>query len=125
MNSGSALFVFSKDPLKQYAAWEFLRFAASQRGNTIITSGLGYLPLRDDVVANSQYLQPYFAKNTLLLPALGQLNSLQPRVSWPGDNSAQAVTLYINAIFNVVYEGKDAQQTLDAAAKRVDTLLQA
>jgi len=125
VNSGSALFVFSKDPLKQYAAWEFLRFAASQRGNTIITSGLGYLPLRDDVVANSQYLQPYFAKNTLLLPALGQLNSLQPRVSWPGDNSAQAVTLYINAIFNVVYEGKDAQQTLDAAAKRVDTLLQA
>jgi multiple sugar transport system substrate-binding protein len=125
VNSGSALFVFSKDPLKQYAAWEFLRFAASQSGNTIITSGLGYLPLRDDVVANPHYLQPYFGKNTLLLPALDQLSSLQPRVSWPGNNSTQAVTLYINAIFAVVYEGKNAQQTLDAAATRVDSLLQA
>ncbi|MBV8083250.1 MAG: extracellular solute-binding protein, partial [Chloroflexi bacterium] len=30
-NSGSALFVLAKDPAKQRAAWEFLRFAASQR----------------------------------------------------------------------------------------------
>ena len=36
-NSGSALFVLSKTPEQQLAAWEFLRFAASQRGNTIIT----------------------------------------------------------------------------------------
>jgi multiple sugar transport system substrate-binding protein len=124
VNSGSALFVFSKDPLKQYAAWEFLRFAASQRGYTIITTTLGYLPLRDDVIDDPDYLQPYFAKNTLLLPALRQLNSMQPRVSWPGNNSTQAVTLYINALFKVVYDGEDAQQTLDAAAARVNSLLQ-
>ena len=43
-NSGSGLCVLTKDPARQYAAWEFLRFAASQRGFTIITSLIGYVP---------------------------------------------------------------------------------
>jgi multiple sugar transport system substrate-binding protein len=52
-NSGSGLFVFTKDPARQYAAWQFLRFAASQRGFTIITSMIGYVPQRDDEAAQN------------------------------------------------------------------------
>jgi multiple sugar transport system substrate-binding protein len=125
VNSGSGLFMLSKDPLKQRAAWEFLRFAASQRGNTIITSVIGYVPQRDDVVDNPQYLKPFLDKDPRMLPTIHQLANLQAWLSWPGTNATQALDVYTQAILNVTYQGQDAQQTLDAAAQRVDTLLRA
>ena len=45
-NSGSALFIMSKDPAKQRAAWELVKYMTSKRGYTVITSKIGYLPLR-------------------------------------------------------------------------------
>lgn len=45
-NSGSAVLMFSKDPQKQRAAWELMKFLTSDEAYTIITSKIGYLPLR-------------------------------------------------------------------------------
>ena len=123
VNSGSALFVMTKDPVKQYASWEFLRFAASQRGNTIITSVIGYVPQRDDVVNDPAYLKPLLDSDPRMLPTINQLVGLQPWVSWPGKSSSQAVDIYMQALQNVVYGGQDPQKTMDAAAARVDALL--
>lgn len=123
VNSGSGLYMMSKDPLKQRAAWEFMKFAASQRGNTIITSVMGYLPLRDDVVDDPNYLKPFFDKDPRLLPTLKQLSNLETWVSWPGANSSQALQIFTQAVQDVVYNGQDVQKTLDAAADRVTQLL--
>ena len=49
-NSGSALVVLTHDPVKQRAAWELMKFLTSKHGYTIITSKIGYLPLRTDIV---------------------------------------------------------------------------
>lgn len=122
-NSGSALFVMSKAPEKQLAAWEFLRFAASQRGNTIITSVIGYVPQRDDVVDDPNYLKPFLDKDPRMLPTIKQLGNLQAWTSWPGTNAPQAVDVFMQALANVVYAGQDAQSTMDAAAQRVDQYL--
>lgn len=124
VNSGSGLYMMSKDPLKQRAAWEFIKFAGSQRGNTIITSVMGYLPLRDDVVDDPNYLKPFFDKDPRLMPTLKQLSNLETWVSWPGANSTQALQIFTQAAQDVVYNGQDPQKTLDAAAQRVTQLLQ-
>lgn len=122
VNSGSGLFMFSKDPLKQRAAWEFLKFVSSQRGFTIITGVISYLPLRDDVVEDPNYLKPILDKDPRMLPTIKQLSSLETWVSWPGD-SVQAVKIFMQAVSDVVYDGQDAQKTLDAAAARVTNLI--
>ena len=122
VNSGSALFMFSKDPLKQRAAWEFLKFVSSQRGYTIITGTIGYLPLRDDVVNDPNFLKPVLDKDPRMLPTIKQLSSLETWVSWPGD-SVQAVTIFMQAVSDVVYSGQDPQKTLDTAAGRVTDLI--
>jgi multiple sugar transport system substrate-binding protein len=123
-NSGSALFVMSREPAQQRAAWEFLRFAASQRGNTIITSVIGYVPQRDDVVDDPNYLKPFLDKDPRMLPTIKQLGSLQAWTSWPGKNAPQAVDVFMQALANAVYGGQDVQQTLDDAANRVNQFLQ-
>jgi multiple sugar transport system substrate-binding protein len=122
-NSGSALFVMSKAPEKQLAAWEFLRFAASQRGNTIITSVIGYVPQRDDVVDDPNYLKPFLDNDPRMLPTIKQLGNLQAWTSWPGKNAPQAVDVFMQALANVVYGGQDSQSSMDAAAQRVDQYL--
>jgi hypothetical protein len=48
---------------------------------------------------------------------------MQPRVSWPGDNSAQAVKIYLQGVLDIVFEGKDARQTMDSLTGRVEELL--
>ena len=45
-NSGSALVILSSDPVKQRAAWELMKFLTSKHDYTVITSEIGYLPLR-------------------------------------------------------------------------------
>ncbi len=123
VNSGSAIYMFAKDPLKQRAVYEFMKFMSSQRGYTIITGLIGYLPLRDDVVDDPNYLKPFLDKDARLKPAIKQLANLETWVSWPGKDSVQAVKIFMQAVYDVVYDGQDAKKTLDAAAARVDELL--
>ena len=123
VNSGSALFVFTNDQVRQQAAWKFLQFAGSQRGFTIITSVMGYLPQRNDVVDDPSYLKPFFDRDARLRPTLQQLATLEQWVSWPGQNAAQALQLFMTALQNVVYTGQAPQTTMDEAADRVNQLL--
>ncbi len=124
VNSGSGLFVFATDPARQLAAWEFLNFAASQRGFTIITSLIGYVPQRDDVVDDPQYLKPFVDKDPNLLTAYKQLPGLEPWLNWSkARQGVQAESLFVEALQNVVYGGQDAQSTMDATATRVAGLL--
>jgi multiple sugar transport system substrate-binding protein len=125
VNSGSALFVLTRDPARQHAAWEFLRFAASQRGFTIITSMIGYVPQRDDVIDDPNYLKPVADKDPNILPPFKQVADLEMALNWPGKNGVQAQLLYVNAIQNVIYDGQEPQQVMDDAAARVNDLLKA
>ncbi len=53
-NSGSALFVYSDDPAKQRAAWELITFLTGDEAYTMISSKIGYLPLRTGLVERPQ-----------------------------------------------------------------------
>ena len=68
--SGAGLAVLAKDKTHQQAAWTFIKFLTSNEGFTIITSKIGYLPLRPALATDPKYLQSFFATNKLLSPAL-------------------------------------------------------
>ena len=104
-NSGSALFILSGNPQKQQAAWRFLQFMTSEQAYTIITEQIGYLPLRPDVVADPNYLQPWIAQHPLMQPNLQQLQRLQPWVSFPGPNYVQIKNIELAALQQVVFAG--------------------
>lgn len=122
-NSGSGLFILSKDPLKQRAAWELMKYITSEWGYTIITSKIGYLPLRTGIVNDDRYLKGWVAENPLVQPNIEQLAVLQPWVAWPGSNYRQAVEVMMKAVEEVVYGGAPAEATLKAAQERAQGLL--
>ncbi len=121
--SGAGLIVLSDDPAKQRAAWELIEFLTSAEGYTMITEGIGYLPLREDLAGDPAYLQDFFDENSLLVPPLEQLASVSPYRSFPGVNANQAVVvLQDEAIEPIVLRGADASATLSDAAARIREL---
>lgn len=125
VNSGSALFILSDDEAKQKAAYEFLKFATSERGYTIITSELGYLPLRPAIVEDPQYLKEWVEQNPLVQPNLEQLEHLQQWVSFPGPNWKQIENILLDAVSKAILsDAGDVAGIMKDAQQRAQTLVQ-
>ncbi|WP_433606379.1 ABC transporter substrate-binding protein [Prescottella agglutinans] len=122
-NSGSALFVFAQDPAKQRASWELIKFLTSDHAYTQISSKIGYLPLRTSLTTDPAALKSWADGNPLLAPNLGQLDRLEPWVSYPGNSYVQIDSILATAIEESVFYGKDPAATMSAAQERAQALL--
>ncbi|TNC24156.1 ABC transporter substrate-binding protein [Amycolatopsis alkalitolerans] len=124
-NSGAALYVFSKDPAKQRAAWDLIKFLTSPQAYDTITSKIGYLPLRLGLLNDPAHLQPWAAKNPLIKPNVDQLSRVEPWVAFPGTNFQQIRDAMMDAVEKSVYQGADPQASLTAAKQQVASLVPA
>ncbi|PXW57355.1 ABC transporter substrate-binding protein [Chelatococcus asaccharovorans] len=122
-NSGSALFSFSTDPLKQRASYELMKFLTSKHGYTIITSKIGYLPLRLDIVDDPAFLGPWTQSHPLIRPNLEQLERLTPNVAFPGPNYRQAESLMKEAVIEAVFGEGNVAEVLTAAQNTAQGLM--
>lgn len=121
--SGAGLAVLAKDPAKQKAAWELVKFLTSEQGFTIITKKIGYLPLRPAIVTDPQYLADYFASDNRLKPSLDQLPTVAPYTAFPGKRANEAVvTLQDEAVEPIVLRGADPAKTLGEVAGKIRTM---
>ncbi|ONH31458.1 ABC transporter substrate-binding protein [Pseudofrankia asymbiotica] len=118
--SGAGLAILAKDPDKQRAAWEFIKFLTSDAGFEIITSQIGYLPLRKTIetkLADTPTVK-------LLKPALDQLATVTPYTSFPSDHANEAVvTLQDDAVEPIVLRGADPAGTLSSVADKIRKLV--
>jgi multiple sugar transport system substrate-binding protein len=122
-NSGSALYTFSKDPIKQRASYELMKFLTSKYGYTIITSKIGYLPLRLDIVDDPAFLGPWTAEHPLIRPNLEQLSRLTPNVAFPGPNYRQAEAMMKDAVTEAVLGEGDVAEVLTTAQENAQGLM--
>lgn len=121
---GNALFIFSKDPNKQAAAWEFIKFMESPESLAAWSKATGYLPPRKGVAEDPNGLKPFLETNLLMKPAIEQLNSIVPWVNFPGPNGLQAEQVLIDARDEILSGKSDAATALKNAAEKVNKLLQ-
>jgi multiple sugar transport system substrate-binding protein len=122
-NSGSALVILTNDPAKQRAAWELMRFLTSKHGYTVITSEIGYLPLRTDIVSDPNYLGGWVKTHPLVQPNLEQLSVLEPWEPMPGPNYRRIVKVMMDGVETSVIGGADAAATLAAAQRTAQALM--
>lgn len=124
-NSGAALFVMATDPAKQRAAWDLIKYLTSDQAYTLISSKIGYLPLRTGLVDDPNGLRTWATRNPLVRVNLQQLSRLHPWVSFPGDNYVQIRDTMLDAVERVVFQNADPTSTLTAAQAQASTLLPA
>jgi multiple sugar transport system substrate-binding protein len=122
-NSGSALFILAKDKEKQKAAWEFMKFVTSERGYTIITSEIGYLPLRPSILEDPKYLKDWAKDHPLIQPNIRQLERLRPAAAFPGPNFSQISTILMNAVQKAVMTKSDVAQVMREAQAQAQKLM--
>lgn len=123
VNSGSGVFILSNDPLKQRAAWELIKFLTSNRGYTIITSKIGYLPLRTEAIKSDQFLAGWIRENPLILPNIEQLNRLSPWVPMPGQSYRQMSKIMMDALEQAVLGKDDPEKLMKEAQERAQSLM--
>lgn len=122
--SGSGLVVLSQDDAHRAAALEFIEFLTSERGFTIITEKIGYLPLRTAILDDPAYLGPYLENDPSILPALDQLVEAQPYQSLEGPRGDQArQVLQDDAVSPIMLQGADPATTLAEVDRRISELL--
>lgn len=122
-NSGAALFIFAKDPAKQRAAWDLIKFLTSPQAYDMITSKIGYLPLRLGLLDDPAHLKQWAAQNPMIKPNVDQLAHVEPWVAFPGNNFEQIRDTMMDAVEKSVFQNADPQVALPAAQQQMTPLL--
>ena len=123
INSGSALVILTRDPVRQRAAWELMKHLTSDYAYTVITSRIGYVPLRPNAIESEDYLAPYIRANPMVRPNLDQLANLTPWVSFPGPNYRQIETTLTNAWQQAIFGAGDPAAIMADAQARAQALM--
>lgn len=122
-NSGSAIFMFSQDPVKQRAAWELMKFLTSDEAYSIITSKIGYLPLRLSTLDDPRYLKDWYAANPKYKANVEQLSRLTANVAFPGPNYRQVENMMKDAMTEAVFGSGDPRAVLKTAQDTAQPLM--
>jgi multiple sugar transport system substrate-binding protein len=85
---GNAAIITTRDPKKQKAAWEFLKFVTGPEAQKIVVETTGYLPtnLR---ATGPEYLGPFYDKNPNFRTVALQMDRSVPWQGYPGGNSVR------------------------------------
>lgn len=111
-NSGSCIVVRPDNEQKAQAIWEVIKYVTGKEGYTIITSQIGYLPLRPELADDPEYLKNFVDENPMIRANIERLQDIVPTAIWPGKNAAQLETLYADMAIKALTTEADVAETL-------------
>lgn len=120
---GNAIVMLTKDPAKQKAAWDFMRFAAGPVGQTIMVKGTGYVPSNTLTLNDDRYLGAFYRENLLFRPAMEQIPIMQPWFAFPGTNGVRITQTIVDNLARIVEQRATPDQVLTDVTAEVQKLL--
>ena len=115
---GGGYLAISKVSRHKDDAWKFIQFIASKRGQYLQLQHIGWLPIREDAWTELQSKDP--DKYDLLSPYGESAKYILPRPAI--DEYAQLTSLWQDVFWDIVFDQKDVQTTLDAAQADWETI---
>lgn len=106
---GNLAVILSKDPARQKAAWEVLKFWTGPEGAAIVAKTTGYMP--PNKKANEVYLKDFYEKNPNNYTAVTQLPLLTKWYAFPGENGLK-ITDVIKDHMQSIVNGSRAKEPL-------------
>ncbi len=120
---GAAMMLLTKDPAKQKAAWEFIKFATGPQGATIIVKATGYAPATDLPAKDAALLGDFYKDHPNHRTALSQLDSVTAWYAFPGDNGIKITDVIKDHLQTVVDKSAKADAVLKKMAADTQALL--
>jgi len=99
---GNVAMMLAKDPAKQKAAWEYIKFATGPVGATIMVKGTGYFPANALPAKDPKMLGDFYVQNPNHRVAIGQLPSMTAWYAFPGENGLKITDVIKDHLQSVV-----------------------
>jgi multiple sugar transport system substrate-binding protein len=119
---GNAAIITTRDPKKQKAAWEFLKFVTGPEAQKIVVETTGYLPtnLR---ATGPEFLGPFYDKNPNFRTVSLQMDRSVPWQGYPGGNSVRTWRAQREIITGVMRGEIDPKAGYDRLQKETMALM--
>ena len=120
---GAGAMIVAKDPAKQSAAWEFVKFATSAVGTSLMVRNTGYVPCNQFAIDDPQYLGEFYRANPLFQAATKQVHLMIPWYAFPGANSVRVTTVMVDHLARIAEQKATPEQVLADMATDVRRLI--
>lgn len=119
---GGMCMLTTRDPKKQAAAWEYIKFATGPVAQTWVVEKTGMLPSNDLPAHDPKLLGPFYDNNPLQLASLEQLPIVTAWTAFPGPNSVKISNTIREHLRTVITLQSKPDAALAAMTKDVEAL---
>lgn len=120
---GNVAMMFTKDPERQKAAWEYIKFVTGPAGATVMTKGTGYFPANMLPIDDPAMLKGFYEENPNQHTAVKQLPILTGWYAFPGENGLKITDVVNDHLQTVFDRSATPAQALEGMSKDVQKLL--
>ncbi|NDF65909.1 MAG: ABC transporter substrate-binding protein [Betaproteobacteria bacterium] len=120
---GNAVVMMAKDPAKQKAAWEFIKFVTSPEAQKVVVEMTGYLPT-NQLALGTEYLGPFYDKNPNFRTATTQIDKSLPWGGYPGGQSVRIWRAQRDVVASVMRGDKTPEAALPELVKATEALME-
>jgi multiple sugar transport system substrate-binding protein len=122
--SGGALaMILAKDPQKQKAAWEYVKFVTGPVGQTLMAQYTGYAPGNKQALDDPQLLKGYYEAHPNHATGISLLPVSVGWDNWAGPNSVKIVSVIQDYMNDVVAGRRTAAAAMPMMVQDVQKLL--
>ncbi|KPL53048.1 ABC transporter substrate-binding protein [Prosthecomicrobium hirschii] len=120
---GAGAMITAKDPNRQRAAWEFVKFATSAEGTSLMVKNTGYVPTNQIAIDNPEYLGDFYKQNPLFVAATKQVPLMIPWYAFPGQNSVRVTQVMVDQLARIAEQKATPEAVLADMATEVTKLI--
>jgi multiple sugar transport system substrate-binding protein len=120
---GNLAMMYTKDPKKQAAAWEFIKFVTSPIGQTYQAGNTGYMPTNELTANDPDLLGKFYDENPAHKTTLRQMEYVTGWYSFPGENALKITDVIRDHLQSVVNQSATPEAALQAMTEDVQRLL--
>jgi multiple sugar transport system substrate-binding protein len=120
---GNVAIMFTKDPAKQKAVWEFIKYATGPQGATTMVNMTGYMPATTIPATREDMLADFYRKNPNHLITIRQQDVITGWYAFPGQNALRITDVINDHLQSVVNRTREPDVTLTSMTDAVQNLL--
>lgn len=117
--------ILAKDPQKQEAAWEYVKFVTGPVGQTLMAQYTGYAPCNQQALDDPQLLKGYYEARPNHATGVNLLPVSAGWDNWSGPNSVKIVSVIQDYMNDVVAGRRTAAAAMPMMVQDVQKLLPA
>jgi multiple sugar transport system substrate-binding protein len=120
---GNAAMILTKDPDRQKAAWEFIKFMTGPEAQTMLVKTTGYIPANSIVVEKPELLGDFYKANPNAMTGVLQLPTLTACPTFPGENSIKITNIIRDHVQTVVTLKREPAEVMEDMIRDVRALM--